>query len=301
MTEFRPASSTAQCDQRRAATHQGGPLLILAGAGTGKTGTLVARAAWLREQGMQAEPHLAADVHPASRRRHARQGPAARSSPAERIFGGTFHAVAHRIIRAHAESFALPPEFSVIDPADVADVMDTLRDEHGLVGTGRRGAAGRDLRGDLLHGASARASARRRRRGWLSVVRAVHRAASRPLHRLRGVTSAATAWSTSMTSCCCGGPRWPTRPRARRCAACSTRCSSMSTRTSTPSRPTSCGCCGPAATGLTCVGDDAQAIYAFRGADPAHLRALAGTFADLSSSGCRATTGRSAASSGWPT
>ena len=36
------------------------------------------------------------------------------------------------------------------------------------------------------------------------------------------------------------------------------------------------------ATGLTCVGDDAQAIYAFRGADPAHLRALASSYADLS-------------------
>jgi DNA helicase II / ATP-dependent DNA helicase PcrA len=38
----------------------------------------------------------------------------------------------------------------------------------------------------------------------------------------------------------------------------------------------------PDGDGLTCVGDDAQAIYAFRGADPAHLRALATTFADLS-------------------
>ena len=36
-------------EQRRAATHTGGPLLMLAGAGTGKTGTLVARAAWLRK------------------------------------------------------------------------------------------------------------------------------------------------------------------------------------------------------------------------------------------------------------
>src|ERR1051326_617925 len=39
-------------EQRRAATHPGGPLLMLAGAGTGKTRTLVARAAWLCEQGM---------------------------------------------------------------------------------------------------------------------------------------------------------------------------------------------------------------------------------------------------------
>jgi len=35
--------------QRRATTHVGGPLLVLAGAGTGKTRTLVARAAWLRD------------------------------------------------------------------------------------------------------------------------------------------------------------------------------------------------------------------------------------------------------------
>ena len=40
--------------QRRAATHEGGPLLVLAGAGTGKTRTLVARAAWLRDsQGLR--------------------------------------------------------------------------------------------------------------------------------------------------------------------------------------------------------------------------------------------------------
>ena len=39
-------------EQRAAATHTGGPLLILAGAGSGKTRTLVARAAWLRAGGV---------------------------------------------------------------------------------------------------------------------------------------------------------------------------------------------------------------------------------------------------------
>ena len=125
-------------EQRAAATHAGGPLLILAGAGTGKTGTLVARAAWLRDQGTQASRILlltftrrAADDMLA--RAHPPDAPAA-----DRITGGTFHAIAHRLIRAHAESFSLPPDFTVIDPADVTDVLDTLRADHDLVGTRRR-------------------------------------------------------------------------------------------------------------------------------------------------------------------
>ena len=86
--------------QRRAVTHQGGPLLVLAGAGTGKTRTLVARAAWLRDgQGVPASrillltfPRRAASDMLA---RAASAGPGS----AERICGGTFHAIAHKIIR----------------------------------------------------------------------------------------------------------------------------------------------------------------------------------------------------------
>ena len=54
-------------EQRRAVTHAAGPLLVLAGAGTGKTRTLVARAAWLRSQGVPGQPDPAADVHPPGR------------------------------------------------------------------------------------------------------------------------------------------------------------------------------------------------------------------------------------------
>src|ERR1700722_5511208 len=86
-------------DQLSAATHRGGPLLILAGAGTGKAGTLVARAAWLRDQGMQPSRILlltftrrAADDMLA--RAHPPDAPAA-----DRITGGTSHAIAHRLIR----------------------------------------------------------------------------------------------------------------------------------------------------------------------------------------------------------
>ena len=54
MFEAAGAGGELNDEQRRAATHAGGPLLVLAGAGTGKTRTLVARAAWLRAQGIPA-------------------------------------------------------------------------------------------------------------------------------------------------------------------------------------------------------------------------------------------------------
>jgi mycobactin lysine-N-oxygenase len=117
--------------QQRAVTHQGGPLLVLAGAGTGKTRTLVARAAWLRDcRGVPASRILlltftrraAADMLA----RAAWAGTRRDGSP-DRICGGTFHAIAHKIIRRHAESFCLPPQFTILDPSDTVDILDVLR------------------------------------------------------------------------------------------------------------------------------------------------------------------------------
>src|SRR5258708_11581955 len=104
-------------EQRRAATHADGPLLVLAGAGTGKTGTLVARAAWLRAQGVEASRILlltftrrAADdmlarvvsrAAAASAAAASGERPAAPRSADERVCGGTLHAIDHQIIPAH--------------------------------------------------------------------------------------------------------------------------------------------------------------------------------------------------------
>ena len=129
--------------QRRAVTHQGGPLLVLAGAGTGKTRTLVARAAWLRgAQGVPASRILLLTfTRRAASDMLARA--AAGSGSSERICGGTFHAIAHKIIRQHAESFSLPPQFTILDPGDVADILDVLRPDHGLAEPGISGRRGR--------------------------------------------------------------------------------------------------------------------------------------------------------------
>ena len=120
--------------QRRAAAHQGGPLLVLAGAGTGKTRTLVARAAWLRgSQGVPAGRILlltftrraASDM--LARAAAWFDGSADGGEGSGRICGGTFHAIAHKIIRQHAESFSLPPQFTILDQGDATDLMDVLR------------------------------------------------------------------------------------------------------------------------------------------------------------------------------
>src|SRR5262249_47927650 len=134
-------------EQSAAAAHPGGPLLVLAGAGTGKTRTLVAGAAWLCEQGVPASRILlltftrrAADDMLSRALACAR--PANGRPAGGRITGGTFHAIAHRIIRQHAESFSLPPEFTVIDPSDMADLLDARRAQPRLAAGERRRARG---------------------------------------------------------------------------------------------------------------------------------------------------------------
>src|SRR6201991_1692001 len=107
--------------QRAAAPHEGGPLLILAGAGTGKTTTLCARVAWLLSSGVPAERILLLTFTRRAAREMLERTAAllARSLPgAGRVVGGTFHSVAHREVRLHAGMLGLPGEFGVLDAGD---------------------------------------------------------------------------------------------------------------------------------------------------------------------------------------
>ncbi|MBO0836536.1 MAG: ATP-dependent helicase, partial [Actinobacteria bacterium] len=269
-------------DQRRAATHEGGPLLILAGAGTGKTGTLVARAAWLRGQGVQPSRILLLTFT-----RRAADDMLARAQPtdanaAERITGGTFHSVAHRIIRAHAEAFALPPEFTVIDPADAADVMDTLRDAHGLVST----AAGRRTpRAALCADIYSRCVSTGTQLGetldadypWCQPFASQLAAlftdfvSYKRRHGLVDFDDLLLLWRAALSDAAAG-------PALRGLfdAVLVDEYQDVNAIQADIVR-----LLRPDGAGLTCVGDDAQAIYAFRGADPAHLRSLSENYAGL--------------------
>ncbi len=121
------------------ATHGDTPLVVLAGAGTGKTRALTARVACLLDRGVEAERILLLTfTRRAADEMLARAATLARLSGARRPQGGTFHSMAHRYIAAYAEPLGLADGFSIADPAEARDLMDLMRPEHGLVGTSTR-------------------------------------------------------------------------------------------------------------------------------------------------------------------
>jgi DNA helicase-2/ATP-dependent DNA helicase PcrA len=126
-------------EQLAAARHGDGPLLIVAGAGTGKTTTLAARVTTLLDRGVRAERILLLTFSRRAARemleRVERQGG---HRDAGRVWGGTFHAVANRLLRLHGRALGLAPGFTVLDQADAADVMNLLRDELGYAARERR-------------------------------------------------------------------------------------------------------------------------------------------------------------------
>jgi DNA helicase II / ATP-dependent DNA helicase PcrA len=133
---------TLNPQQRAAATHAGGPLLILAGAGTGKTTTLAARVAWLFGQGVAPERIMLLTFTRRAAREMLARVRGLVSLPAaghgHGVVGGTFHSVAHRFVRAHASAVGLADGFAVLDAGDAADLIDLIREEHGYAQSERR-------------------------------------------------------------------------------------------------------------------------------------------------------------------
>src|SRR5581483_133232 len=112
--------------QRAAVEHDGGPLLIIAGAGSGKTATLAHRVAHLMARGADPRRILLLTF---SRRAAAEM--IARVK-ADVTWAGTFHAIANRLLRLHSAELALDPAFTVLDRSDAADAMDVLRHDLGF-------------------------------------------------------------------------------------------------------------------------------------------------------------------------
>jgi DNA helicase-2/ATP-dependent DNA helicase PcrA len=135
--------------QRAAVEHAGGPLLVVAGAGTGKTWTLARRVARLVERGAGPERILLLTfTRRAAREMLSRAERMTGERSLGRVWGGTFHSVGNRLLRLHGRALGLRPDFSVMDRADTADLMDLIRGELGL-GDGERRFPRKDTLADV--------------------------------------------------------------------------------------------------------------------------------------------------------
>jgi DNA helicase-2/ATP-dependent DNA helicase PcrA len=155
------AVETLNAAQKRAAQYgdvlperkgvRAGPLLVIAGAGTGKTKTIAHRVAHLVVNGVdparillltftrraaQEMRRRALDVL-----RHETQDVLGSKSQAllqRLVWAGTFHSIGNRLLRHYAAQLRLDPAFTVIDRADSADLFDTLREELQLTSRSQR-------------------------------------------------------------------------------------------------------------------------------------------------------------------
>ena len=124
--------------QHRAATYGDGPLLVIAGAGTGKTKTLAARVAYLIDQGIAPERILLLTFsRRAAQEMINRAGQMVGRTQVTKVWGGTFHAVANRLLRVYGHAVGVPPNFTVLDQSDCADLMNLIRAEQ-LLGESKR-------------------------------------------------------------------------------------------------------------------------------------------------------------------
>ncbi len=126
--------------QVTAVTYGDGPLLIVAGAGTGKTRTLASRVAHLISKGIPPERILLVTFT-----RRAAEEMLSRAAKAinqeavnSRVWGGTFHATANHLLRIYHQAAGLTPNFTIMDRADSEDFLNVVRNNLGLARTEKR-------------------------------------------------------------------------------------------------------------------------------------------------------------------
>ena len=113
-------------EQRLAAEHDGGHLLILAGAGTGKTRTLVHRLGWLLEQGQPAHQLLVITFTNKAAAELKERLKTLVGHKADAVISGTFHGVAARLLRRLAPAIGWSSDFIIYDDADQRSLVSGL-------------------------------------------------------------------------------------------------------------------------------------------------------------------------------
>src|SRR6195256_5934965 len=130
---MRDYSSELNDRQKEAVLHKNGPIMIVAGAGSGKTKVLTTRIAHLMAQGVDAFHILALTfTNKAAREMKERVEHILGNNEARNIYIGTFHSVFARILRAEAEKLGYPRNFTIYDTDDAKSVVKTVVNELNL-------------------------------------------------------------------------------------------------------------------------------------------------------------------------
>ena len=119
-----PALNAAQAE---AAAHGDTPLLVVAGAGSGKTRTLIHRVAHLINKGVPASRILLLTFTRRASQEMLDRCQRLVGSASQQVQGGTFHGIAHRLLRRFGPAAGLPADFSILDQSDAADLMGLAR------------------------------------------------------------------------------------------------------------------------------------------------------------------------------
>lgn len=118
--------------QYQAATTVEGPLLIIAGAGTGKTRTLIYRVAHLIDIGVDPRSILLLTFTRRAAEEMLRRASLLIDSRCTQVAGGTFHSFANLVLREFGRRAGLSPSFTIMDRSDSEDAIQLLRTEMGL-------------------------------------------------------------------------------------------------------------------------------------------------------------------------
>jgi DNA helicase-2/ATP-dependent DNA helicase PcrA len=118
--------------QYQAVTSGPGPALVLAGAGSGKTRTLTYRVAWLLDNGVEPNSILLLTFTNKAARQMLARVSALLPLETRGIWGGTFHSIGNRLLRRHAEKIGFRPGFSIMDREDQEDLIASVLASSGI-------------------------------------------------------------------------------------------------------------------------------------------------------------------------
>ena len=119
--------------QRGPTLHKEGPLIVIAGAGSGKTRVLTYRIAYLMSQGVDSFSILALTfTNKAAREMKGRIAQLVGESEAKNLWMGTFHSIFARILRSEADKLGYPSNFTIYDTMDSDRLLSSIIKEMGL-------------------------------------------------------------------------------------------------------------------------------------------------------------------------